>query len=254
MKIELPALLDARMQILTMRSSPLRRYCSTTNTPQNVFCAATSKSGIMRVCQILPAGRSCSLPSQWPRPADAVRLPKKIRVGIIGFEGHTAEITGPLDRLPDVEIVAYWDSGGKKQSKLGSAKPVFRLAGVVGPRKTGRRRSNQQQRGTRGRHRRSGKAQDQRRRGKTARDRSRAALARSARPSSATGSRSGCCSDALRAPIPGPEKDRQRRDKSARFCRSPGRNPTNWAAARRGSIKRLPTAGASLGSASTCWI
>jgi predicted dehydrogenase len=55
--------------------------------------------------------------------AEAVRLPKKIRVGIIGFEGHTAEITGALDRLPDVEIVAYWDSGGKKQPKLGSAKP-----------------------------------------------------------------------------------------------------------------------------------
>jgi predicted dehydrogenase len=55
--------------------------------------------------------------------ADPVRLPKKIRVAILGFEGHTAEITSPLNRLPDVEIVAYWDSQGKKQAKLGTAKP-----------------------------------------------------------------------------------------------------------------------------------
>src|SRR5215204_3995299 len=54
--------------------------------------------------------------------ADVVRLPKKIRVGILGFEGHTGEITSPLNRLPDVEVVAYWSSDGKKQNRLPSAK------------------------------------------------------------------------------------------------------------------------------------
>jgi predicted dehydrogenase len=50
--------------------------------------------------------------TQAPEP---VRLPKKIRVGILGFEGHTNQILGPLNRLPDVEIVAYWASDANQQ-------------------------------------------------------------------------------------------------------------------------------------------
>ncbi|HYP07670.1 MAG TPA: Gfo/Idh/MocA family oxidoreductase, partial [Bryobacteraceae bacterium] len=42
---------------------------------------------------------------------EPVRLPKKIRVGILGLEGHTGLVTRPLTRLPDVEVVAYWSSG-----------------------------------------------------------------------------------------------------------------------------------------------
>lgn len=61
-------------------------------------------------------------PAAMAAAAETVRLPKKIRLGILGFEGHTAEVIEPLPRLPDVEIVAYWESGGKKQAKLGSAK------------------------------------------------------------------------------------------------------------------------------------
>jgi predicted dehydrogenase len=38
-----------------------------------------------------------------------VRLPQKVRVAIIGLEGHIDEILGPLDRLPDVELVAIQD-------------------------------------------------------------------------------------------------------------------------------------------------
>ncbi|MGH9667080.1 MAG: Gfo/Idh/MocA family protein [Bryobacteraceae bacterium] len=41
--------------------------------------------------------------------AEPVRLPRKIRVAIIGFEGHTGEITGQLKQLPDVEVVAVSD-------------------------------------------------------------------------------------------------------------------------------------------------
>lgn len=53
---------------------------------------------------------------------DVIRLPKKIRVGILGFEGHTGEILTPLKRLPDVEVVAYWASDGKPQNRLSGAK------------------------------------------------------------------------------------------------------------------------------------
>lgn len=47
--------------------------------------------------------------------AFALRLPRKIRVGVVGLDGHVAEITGPLPQLPDVDLVAY-----------ASAKPVSR--------------------------------------------------------------------------------------------------------------------------------
>jgi len=38
-----------------------------------------------------------------------VRLPQKVRVAIIGLEGHIGEILEPMDRLPDVELVAIQD-------------------------------------------------------------------------------------------------------------------------------------------------
>ena len=41
--------------------------------------------------------------------AEPVKLPRKVRVGIIGFDGHAGEITGPLPQLPDVEVVAICD-------------------------------------------------------------------------------------------------------------------------------------------------
>jgi predicted dehydrogenase len=41
------------------------------------------------------------------QPATAVRLPRKVRLGMIGFDGHPAEILGQLSRLPDVDLVAY---------------------------------------------------------------------------------------------------------------------------------------------------
>lgn len=42
-----------------------------------------------------------------------LRLPRRIRVAILGFDGHTADIIGPLPGLPDVEIVAICDSDPK---------------------------------------------------------------------------------------------------------------------------------------------
>ncbi len=40
---------------------------------------------------------------------DAVRLPQKVRLGMIGFDGHPGEVLTPLRRLPDVELVAVSD-------------------------------------------------------------------------------------------------------------------------------------------------
>jgi len=40
-------------------------------------------------------------------PEQALRLPRKVRLGMIGFDGHPGEILGQLQRLPDVELVAY---------------------------------------------------------------------------------------------------------------------------------------------------
>jgi predicted dehydrogenase len=40
---------------------------------------------------------------------EPVRLPKKIRIALIGLEGHTGEILRPLPLLPDVELVAICD-------------------------------------------------------------------------------------------------------------------------------------------------
>lgn len=42
--------------------------------------------------------------------AEMVKLPRKIRVAILGFDGHVAEILNPLPQLPDVEIAAIYDA------------------------------------------------------------------------------------------------------------------------------------------------
>jgi len=42
-----------------------------------------------------------------------LRLPRKIRLGLIGVEGHTGEILGPLAQVPDVELVAISDPNPK---------------------------------------------------------------------------------------------------------------------------------------------
>jgi predicted dehydrogenase len=49
-----------------------------------------------------------------------VRLPKKVRVGIWGVQGHTGEITEPAPSMPDVEIVAVADAHEKVSGKLAS--------------------------------------------------------------------------------------------------------------------------------------
>jgi predicted dehydrogenase len=52
-----------------------------------------------------------------------VRLPRKVRVAMAGLEGtHATEITNPLPRLPDVEVVALSDPDPKLRERF-AAKP-----------------------------------------------------------------------------------------------------------------------------------
>ena len=44
-------------------------------------------------------------------PAALVSLPRKIRLGIIGFDGHVGEILGVLPQLPDVKLAAVAGAG-----------------------------------------------------------------------------------------------------------------------------------------------
>ena len=53
---------------------------------------------------------------------EIVRLPKKVRLAIIGLEGHTSEILDPLDRLPEVELAAVWDRDPKVAHDLSTGK------------------------------------------------------------------------------------------------------------------------------------
>lgn len=41
--------------------------------------------------------------------AAPVKLPQKIRVALIGLDGHPSEVTKPLPDLPEVEMVGLWD-------------------------------------------------------------------------------------------------------------------------------------------------
>jgi predicted dehydrogenase len=44
------------------------------------------------------------LAQETPRP---IQLPRKVRLGIIGFDGHPEEVLRQLPRLPDMDLVAY---------------------------------------------------------------------------------------------------------------------------------------------------
>src|SRR5260370_29137616 len=48
----------------------------------------------------------------------ALRLPKKIKIGIAGMEGHIGEILNPVQGLPDVELVSASDSDPARMAKL----------------------------------------------------------------------------------------------------------------------------------------
>ena len=55
-------------------------------------------------------------------PREIVRLPKKVRLAIIGLEGHTSEILDPMNQLPDVELAAVWDRDPKSAHDFAESK------------------------------------------------------------------------------------------------------------------------------------
>jgi len=42
------------------------------------------------------------------------RLPRKLRIAMLGFDGHSSLILGELPRLPDVEVVAIYDANTRQ--------------------------------------------------------------------------------------------------------------------------------------------
>ena len=67
-----------------------------------------------------------------------VRLPKKLRLAIIGLEGHIGEILGPLDRLPDVELVAIQDRDPALMREVAGSNGEAAVDGL--PRQIGQRK------------------------------------------------------------------------------------------------------------------
>lgn len=59
----------------------------------------------------------------------AVRLTRRVRLGMIGFDGHPEEVLGQLPRLPDVELIAYAVDGTDATALASSRKnPAVRRA------------------------------------------------------------------------------------------------------------------------------
>src|ERR1700732_1425811 len=48
--------------------------------------------------------------------AATVKLPRKVRLGIIGYDGHVEEILRPLADFPDVELGAVADDGSDSRA------------------------------------------------------------------------------------------------------------------------------------------
>jgi predicted dehydrogenase len=56
--------------------------------------------------------------AQTLRAAEVLRLPRKVRIALIGVEGHTGEVLNHLREAPDVELVAVADSDPKQTARI----------------------------------------------------------------------------------------------------------------------------------------
>lgn len=57
--------------------------------------------------------------------AQTLKLPGRIRVAVVGLDGHPGEITKPLKELPDVEIVALAAPDSSSARRFAGGKPVL---------------------------------------------------------------------------------------------------------------------------------
>ena len=74
--------------------------------------------------RVLLAGAGALLQASRAAAQEIVRLPRKVRVGVFGTEGHTNEILNPLKRLPDVQVVAV---AGRRAENLLKRAPEAKL-------------------------------------------------------------------------------------------------------------------------------
>src|SRR5271154_3711662 len=63
-----------------------------------------------------------ALAPQLATAAQVVRLPKKIRLALIGLVGHIGEILDPMDRLPDLQLVAIQDPDPQLMARVAEGK------------------------------------------------------------------------------------------------------------------------------------
>jgi predicted dehydrogenase len=75
-----------------------------------------------RAVLLAAGGAAAMLAQSSPEP---IRLPRKVRLGMIGFDGHPGEVLGQLPRLPDVELVAYAIDGTDPTTLTSSKKNKF---------------------------------------------------------------------------------------------------------------------------------
>jgi predicted dehydrogenase len=76
---------------------------------------------------LLAAGAASALLAQ--ERAEPIRMPRKVRLGMIGFDGHVGEIFAQLPRLPDMELVAYAVDGSDPKA-LASARKNAAIQGA----------------------------------------------------------------------------------------------------------------------------
>src|ERR1035438_1372024 len=69
---------------------------------------------------LLAAGAYGAMMAQDSAPS--IRLPRRVRLGMIGFDGHPGEVLGQLGRLPDVDLVAYAADGSDPKTLASSKK------------------------------------------------------------------------------------------------------------------------------------
>ncbi|MDQ6698840.1 MAG: Gfo/Idh/MocA family oxidoreductase, partial [Acidobacteriota bacterium] len=86
--------------------------------------AALTRALLLTRRFLLTATAGATLPAQ-EADRTPVRLPRRIRLGIIGFDGHVGEILRVLPRLPDVELVAVADAGSDPAGEAAYLKNPF---------------------------------------------------------------------------------------------------------------------------------
>lgn len=57
--------------------------------------------------------------------ADIVKLPRKVRLGVIGYDGHLAEVLDRLPDFPDIELVAVADADSDPRATASALKNRF---------------------------------------------------------------------------------------------------------------------------------